>query len=132
MISEGMSDRFVVVRLSVRISVKMFAMVVLSFGLSGCISVTCNDGSKARDPFGNEVRARNWAEEASLSRKYCPRKDVTLDSETEVVEVQETPPSPTPTNIAPAIGGVVAGAAALAMGGGNNGQTPVTSTTSTR
>ncbi|OYU16775.1 MAG: hypothetical protein CFE34_19205 [Rhodobacteraceae bacterium PARR1] len=118
MISEGMSDRFVVVRLAVRISVKMCAMVVLSFGLSGCISVTCRDGSKAKDSFGNEVKARTWTEEASLSRQYCPREDVTLDSQTEAPEVQQTPPAPTPTNMAPVIGGVVIGGAALGLGGG--------------
>lgn len=102
-------------------------LIALSFSLSGCVKVSCSDGSFALDESGREVTVPrdNPVAEADARRKYCPRSETTT-------QPPPLPPTPTPTNIAPAIGGVVAGAAALAMGSGNNGQTPVTSTTNTR
>lgn len=107
--------------------VKIGVVILLCVGLSGCIEVTCDDGSKAKDELGNEVRAKDWKEVPILAERYCaPTKTVP----TLPVVAKITPPGPTPTNIAPAIGGVVLGA--LALGGAGNSQNSATSTTSTR
>ena len=100
------------------------ALIALSVLLSGCISVMCDDGP-LRDRDGNEVKV-NTLEERDQALALCPR----TATEDGSLTTPPPPAGPAPTNLAPAAGLAVFGAALLG-GGGNNG-TPVTATTGTK
>ena len=59
--------------------VKIGAMVALTFSLSGCIKVSCSDGSFALDESGREVTVPrdNPVAEGDARSKYCPRNETT-------------------------------------------------------
>jgi hypothetical protein len=102
--------------------------IALSVGLSGCITVKCPDGSIALDENGQEVKVNTLSEEDSAAERYCPKAYQPLIDTTP--PVNNPPPGPAPTNLAPVAGLAVFGAALLG-GGGNNG-TPSNSTNGTK
>lgn len=118
-------------------AVRLFVGLVGLMSLSGCISVICPDGKPVLDAMGQVLKVTSENERVATVEKNCSPKQSSIQNPP--TEILQLPPAPTPTNLAPAVGGLVIAGAAFGLGGGDNNQPvemppapPVTNTTGTR